>query len=44
MELNCVEIDLKEFMVKNYDDGRFVIIGCIVYFIGIKIYDGCFNC
>lgn len=40
MELNCAEIDLKESMAKNYDDGRVLTIGRTSHITGTKTHDG----
>ncbi|MEZ4857483.1 MAG: GMC family oxidoreductase [Flavobacteriaceae bacterium] len=40
MELNCAEIDLKESMAKNYDDGRVLTIGRTAHITGTKTHDG----
>ena len=44
MELNCAEIELKESMAKNYDDGRLVTIGRTAHLTGSKTHDGRSNC
>ncbi|MAY22702.1 MAG: GMC family oxidoreductase [Flavobacteriaceae bacterium] len=44
MELNCAEIDLKESMMKNYDDGRVLTIGRTAHLTGNKAHDGRSNC
>lgn len=44
MELNCAEIDLKESMQENYDDGRVLTIGRTAHLTGSKTHDGRSNC
>ncbi|HPF10507.1 MAG TPA: GMC family oxidoreductase [Flavobacteriaceae bacterium] len=44
MELNCAEIDLKESMAKNYDDGRVLTIGRTAHITGTKEHEGRSNC
>lgn len=44
MELNCAELDLKEKMASNYDDGRVLTIGRAAHLTGTKTHDGRSNC
>jgi len=44
MELNCAEIDLKESMAKNYDDGRVLTIGRTAHITGNNYHEGRSNC
>ncbi len=44
MELNCAEVDLKEKIASNFDDGRTLTIGRIAHLTGPKTHDGRSNC
>jgi choline dehydrogenase-like flavoprotein len=44
MELNCAEVDLKEKISSNFDDGRVLTIGRAAHLTGPKTHDGRSNC
>jgi glucoside 3-dehydrogenase (cytochrome c) catalytic subunit len=44
MELNCAEVDLKEKIATNFDDGRVLTIGRAAHLTGPKTHDGRSNC
>lgn len=44
MELNCVEIDLRESMTESFDDGRVLTIGRVAHITGTGTFEGRANC
>lgn len=44
MELNCAELDLRDKISSNFDDGRVLTIGRAAHLTGTKAYDGRSNC
>lgn len=44
MELNCAELDLKEKMAQNFNDGRLLTIGRVAHITGTGTFEGRANC